>query len=322
MPVIRTLALIAALAALSSPAFAAEGDAPAEAAAQVEKRDPHRLFYQSLSVLRLNPIGLITRAQLGYMYKLWGNPKVDPNAPLGQKIKQNTYLKIAANTQLSPGFLRPGVIVEAVPLALIRLAARVEQHTYWGAFNLISSFPSASTPHDEGDLDAAESYGTTGWSARFDARLQIKLGKIAVRSEVRAEYASLDLENDDPVFYEPILDNLAANDGWTIINDTDLLYFANDEWIIGARYTYTKAFFDDDDFAPGEDPRVANNDVLHRVGPAIIWRLDNNKTGTRFNQPTLFLITQFWLQHASRTGQEITQAYPYTLIGFAFSGDL
>jgi hypothetical protein len=248
---------------------------------------------------------------------------VDPNAPLGQKIKQNTYLKIAANTQLSPGFVRPGIILEAVPLALIRFSARVEQHTYWGAFNLITSAPSASFPHDDDALEAARSYGTTGWSARFDTRLQVKLGKVAVRSELRAEYASLDLENDDSVYYEPILDTLVANNHWSLINDTDLLYFVNDAWIIGARYTWTKALFEDDDFLPGEDPAsAANNQVMHRAGPAIIYRIDNQKTGTLFNQPTVFLITQFWLQHASRTGQEVTQAYPYTLIGFAFNGDL
>lgn len=321
MPVTRTLLAVAALLALAGPVQAAEADDPGAAAAEVAPRDPHRWFYQSLSVLRLNPLGLITRAQLGYMYKLWGNPKIDPTASLGDKIKQDTYLKIAANTQLSPGFARPGIVVEAVPLALIRLSARVEQHTYWGAFNLITSFPSASAAHDEDTLDAAESYGTTGWSARIDARLQVKLGKIAVRSEVRMEYTSLDLEDGHPVFYEPILDNLVANNAWSMVKDTDLLYFVNDALIIGARYTYTKAFFDEGDFAPGE-AMDANNAVLHRVGPAIIWQLDNQKTGTTFNQPTLFLITQFWLQHASRAGQEVTQAYPYTLLGFAFNGDL
>lgn len=322
MPAIRSAFILAALCALVSPA-AADAVEGKEAGAATEARDPHRLYYQSLSILRLNPLGLITRAQLGYMYKLWGNPKVDPTAPLGEKIKQNTYLKIAANTQLSPGFLRPGIVLEAVPLALIRLSARVEQHTYWGAFNLVSSFPSASADHDEDALDDAESYGTTGWSARFDARLQVKLGKIAVRSELRAEYASIDLEDDAPVWYEPILDTLVANNGWSLINETDLLYFVDDAWIIGARYTYTKALFEDDAFLPGEDPAsAANNAVMHRVGPAIIWRLDNQKTGTRFNQPTVFLITQFWLKHASRTGQQVTQAYPYTLVGFAFNGDL
>lgn len=320
---LRLLAATAILA-ISAPAWA---QPPVEQGLTtpkaVETRDPHRPYYQSLSVLRLNPLGLITRAQLGYMYKLWGNPKVDPTAPLGQKIKQGTYLKAAFNTQFSPGFVRPGIILEAVPVALLRFSARLEQHTYWGAFNLISSYDSPTAPHDEDALDATESYGTTGWSARFDTRVQIKLGPIAVRSELRAEYQSLDLQNDDRVYYEPILDTLVANDGWSLITDTDLLYFAGPKWIIGARHTWTKAIFDADDFAPGEDPDTANtNAVLHRVGPAIIYRIDNDKTGTLFNQPTVFLITQFWLNHDSRAGQQVTQAYPYTLIGFAFNGDL
>ena len=314
-----TLALGASAPALAQPPVEQGLTTPAA----VESRSPHRPFYQSLSVLRLNPIGLITRAQVGYMYKLWGNPKTDDTAPLGEKIKQGTYLKAAFNTQLSPGFVRPGIVLEAVPVALLRLSARLEQHTYWGAFNLISSYESATAPHDEDALDAAESYGTTGWSARLDARVQVKLGPIAVRSELRAEYQSLDLQGDDRVYYEPILDTLVANDGWSLITDTDLLYFAGDKWIFGARHTWTKAIFDAEHFGPGEDPDTADtNAVLHRVGPAIIYRIDDEKTGTLFNQPTVFLISQFWLDHASRAGQKITQAYPYTLIGFAFNGDL
>lgn len=318
----RSIAAAGLAMTLGLPAAYAE-EPSSKADAPVTERSPHRPYYQSLSILRLNPLGLISRLQLGYMYKLWGNPKVDPSAPLGEKIKQNTYVKIAANTQFSPGFLRPGIILEAVPLALLRFSARVEQQTYWGAFNLVTSPESASSPHDDDALDAAESYATTGWSARFDTRLQVKLGKVAVRSELRAEYASLDLEDDAPVFYEPILDTLVPNKGWSLTNDTDLLYFLDDKWIIGARYTWTKALFDDDDFLPGEDPATAaNNQTLHRAGPALIYRINNGKVGTAFNQPTVFLITQFWLQHASRTGQVVSQAYPYTLIGFAFNGDL
>ncbi len=305
--------------AIEAPPVAAP-EAKAEAA---PARSPHRLFYQSLSVLRLNPLGLITRTQLGYMYKLFGNPAVDPAAPLGDRLKQNTYLKIALNQQLSPGFFRPGVLVEAMPLALLKLAARLESHVYWGAFNLVSDFNTPTAPHDDDALDAADSYATTGWSARFDARLQIKLGKIAVRSEARAEYYDLDLEDDAPVFYESVLDTLVANKGWSLITDTDVLYFLDDHWIIGARHTWTKAFFDDADFAAGEDPgRADTNAVMHRAGPAVIYRIDPNALGGRFNEPTVFLITQFWLQHQSRTGQSVTQAYPYTLIGFAFNGDL
>ncbi|MCA9546556.1 MAG: hypothetical protein KC613_19260 [Myxococcales bacterium] len=318
------LGLVGALAApaLAQPAAQPKPkDIQSQDTAAEAPADPHRWFYQSLSVLRLNPLGLITRNQIGYMYKLWGAPPVDESAPLGQKLKQNTYLKVALNTQLSPGFVRPGVLVEAVPLALLVLRARLEHHTYFGAFNLTTDFDSPTAAHDEDTLDAAHSYATTGWSARLDARLQIKLGKVAARSELRAEYFNLDLEDDAPVFYESVLDTLVPNRGWGLVKDTDLLYFANDNWIIGARWTWTKALFEADDYRPGE-AQTPNNSPMHRVGPAIIWQMDPKRTGTLFNQPTMFLITQFWLEHASRAGQQVTQAYPYTLLGFAFNGDL
>ena len=53
----------------------------------------------------------------------------------------------------------------------------------------------------------------------------------------------------------------------------------------------------------------------------MVYRL-NDTTGTAFNQPTVFAMANWWLSHRYRTGEEVSQAFPYVLLGFAFNGDL
>lgn len=34
------------------------------------------------------------------------------------------------------------------------------------------------------------------------------------------------------------------------------------------------------------------------------------------------MIVNWWLEHPYRTGQEVSQAVPYIVLGFAFNGDI
>ena len=302
----------AALTILTTPAWA------------TPEPSPHRLYYQNLSAFTYNALGLINRTQAGYMYRLWGNPQPTAEDTLGDKIKQKSYLKAAFTNQLTPAFVRPGVLLEATPVALLRLAARVEGAAYFGTFNNVSSFDSPTATHDDDTLaDDDAGYAITGWSARLDARLQFKVGPIAARSELRAEYFDFGINAEDSVFYDTVADTLVPNRGWSLTAESDVLYFANDRLILGARHTMIRALYEDADYRPSEDPATARtNTPLHRAGPIFVYRLDPTATGGRFNEPTVFLITQWWLEHRYRTGEVRSQALPYLAIGFAFNGDL
>jgi hypothetical protein len=43
---------------------------------------------------------------------------------------------------------------------------------------------------------------------------------------------------------------------------------------------------------------------------------------TAFNKPTVVLISSWYLKHRYRTGQDVSQAVPYVVLGFAFTSDL
>lgn len=292
----------------------------------LELGSPHQFRYQNTLVFRLNPIGLIDQAQLGYRYRLFNPEDNRPDAPLGQRVLQNTYVGIAFAPSMSPAFARPGVLVEVQPLALMRFSALYERQFHYGTFDTIQSYASPNAEFSDEDQDeggeAGRNYSTSGHSLTLSAMLQMKVGKIAARSNYRAQWTKMDTRNGDPAYYDIMFDVLQPAEGWMHTTDTDLLYYVKDTLILGVRHTWLTVEYPDDAFAPGEARGPSEDNVpLHRLGPIVVYRL-NDTTGTAFNQPTVFAMANWWLSHRYRTGEEVSQAFPYVLLGFAFNGDL
>ena len=59
-----------------------------------------------------------------------------------------------------------------------------------------------------------------------------------------------------------------------------------------------------------------------RTGPLFAWRFGKGGDTDRFNNPTLLVILNWWVKHRWRTGQDVTQALPYIVVGFKFDGEL
>lgn len=123
----------------------------------------------------------------------------------------------------------------------------------------------------------------------------------------------LDLQDGDVVFYDQYWDRLAPDGGWMALNDADILALVN-KTRIGLRHTFNDELGNDS----GADSALAN----HRLGPLFAYQFHDKKPGNRFNQPTAFVIAQWWLQHPYRAGQEQPQGLPLIAAGFAFNGDL
>ncbi|MFN3196797.1 MAG: hypothetical protein ACE366_00070 [Bradymonadia bacterium] len=293
---------------------------------QLDLDSPHQFRYQTVTVFRLNPLGLINQSQLGYRYRLFNPEDKRPDAPLGQRVLQNTYAGISFAPSMSPAFARPGVLLELQPLALMRFSALYEQQFHYGGFDTIQSFGSPNAEFSDKDQDdagaAGLNYSTSGRSLTLAALLQMKVGKIAARSNFRAQWTDMDTRRNDPVYYDIMFDVLQPAEGWMYTTDSDLLYYASDTFIVGLRHTWLTVDYPDDAFLPDENRDLSEKNVpMHRLGPIMVYRFNNVK-GTAFNQPTLFVMANWWLRHRYRTGQEVSQAFPYVLIGYAFNGDL
>jgi hypothetical protein len=303
----RTLPLLAALVAGSGPAAAAEPD--------------ERIVYRNLSMFRLNPLGLIDIGEVNYRHRLYGSDSV--------ALKDN-FFGVGLAPAVSPAFARLGIVAELQPASFLRLWGSYEFVRYFGMFNFLQSFPSATSDFSDTTLerlgalpdeDPARSYATSGRQLNLGATLQFKLGPVALRNLSRFMYADFDLREGDRVFYDILFDILAPDRGWYLNNDTELLYVTDFGLTAGVRYTVGHAWYGPEHFAPGEDTSANPNYPFHRLGPMVAYSFWKDRGGA-FDNPTVLAVVNWWAQHRYRTGADVTQAFPLVLIGFSFTGDL
>lgn len=274
------------------------------------------LVYRNLLALRYNPLGLVNEFVLGYRVQL-----IDRPGPLFR----DSFAALHLHTFLNPAFGRVGPMVEVQPVALLNLQATYNYVGYFSTFDQLMSFSSATDDYRDSELqrrgDAGENYITKGHLVTLSALLQAKVGRIAVRNNLKAYWADLDLRDGDTVFYDQTLDILEPNRGWVLNNDADLLYLFDFGLKLGARYTLTHAFYREEHFDMGEPVVRGANSPMHRVGPAALYTF-YDKPERRFNKPTLVLLMQWWARHRWRTGVDVNAAVPYLVLAFVFEGRL
>lgn len=298
LPIALTPVLLLALAAP-----AAAGPPPAQS-----------LTYQSLTIARVNPLGLFELAEIGYRARLY-----DSNNPLFE----NNFVQLGARVILTPGLARAAAMLRVQPLSVFQFWAEYEVGGFFGNFSMLQSFESADAEASDTVLEQREeaglNYATTNSQLALGSLLQAKVGPIAVRSLARFIRPNVDIEEGDTAYYDIAYDVVIPNRTWALNKDTDLLFVTDFGLAAGVRWTFTHVFSDAADFAP---PREDNPNVpMHRLGPIVAYTFWD-EPGTAFNAPTAILIANWWLQHRYRTGQDVTQALPYIVLGFRFSGDL
>lgn len=282
-------------------------------------RPRHRLIYSNLTALRYNPLGLVNEFTAGYRYQL-----VDKDSVLFNE----SFLAAQVHTYLTPAYARIGPKIDIQPLALLNLSATYDYTGYFGSFGLNQSFKSPTDVWSDTELDrrddsgdpAVDNYANTGHFVTLAALLQAKVKNIAIRDNLKFYWADYELRAGDTVSYDQTLDITIPNKGWAMTNDLDVLYLFDFGLTLGARYTLTEAFYQARHFQPAE-PISRPNGPTHRVGPALLYTFFN-RPHQRFNKPTLIVLTQWWAAHRFRTGQDVSAAVPYLVVGFRFEGDL
>jgi len=295
--------------------------APAMAQALAERGPPlHRLVHRSLVALRGNPVGLIYDGRLSYRLRMYSDE--------GLALRDN-YAGAGAAVTLSPAFLRVGPYVELAPASFVTVWSALQYSSYFGTFGLMQSFgsPRAEFSDDELDRldglpegDPLEPYSTSGLELTVGLDLQAKVGPVAVRSQNRVIHANLDLREGDTVFYDQVTDVLMPDSGLSFISDLDAAYLAlGGRLVLAARYTASLPIYAASDYMGGE-PEEHDN-ASHRLGPVIAYSF-YSRDGSAFNQPTVLVLAQWWLDHRYRAGEESSQALPLVAVGFRFHGDL
>ncbi len=265
-----------------------------------------RLHYTNATFGRVNPLGFVDLYRLGWRHRLSTKDSI---------LFHDTYTFVAGEVMATPAYTRVGVYAEAQVLAILRFYASYSGVGYYGTFDQILSWPDNSARYSDNaiEADGERASGGLGSVLTTGGTLRAAVGPVAIRSTLSLTRYDLPLPDNDVVFYDQYWDRLAPNRGWMALNDADVLLLL-DKARIGARHTFNDELGNDTD----NDSAMAN----HRVGPLLAWQFEDKKPGAKFNQPTAFLIAQWWLQHPYRAGQEQPQGLPLIAAGFAFNGDL
>jgi hypothetical protein len=289
------------------------------ASAQLRPQPETEVRYQSTTAARVNPLGLVSFLDLTGRLRLYAHES--------DFLKQN-FAGIGITGGLSPAWGRIGVLAEVQPLSILRLHLSYELVGYFSSFNLFASFPSPFADASDtaietrSNLPGLASYDTYGGQLTLGATLQAKISYFAVRNLFRAAHGSYQIRPGDRVYYDQLSDLLAPNDGWILINDVDALAVFDEFGLaVGARWTYSHAFYRLRNFAPGEDPNAVPDTDIHRLGLIAAWTIEDNE-GARFDRPTIILIAQWHLVHRYRTGADVDVGVPYLALAFQFQGDL
>jgi len=263
------------------------------------------------------------------------------------------WVGVGTSVVLTPAWVRAGPFVELQPLSILTLSGGIEGVGFVGTFNQVQSFPDANSAYDDGRLKALsnaggpggnyKTYGQVGWA---EARFQVKLFNLAMRSSFRAYYSDVQLREGDTVYYDQIQDVLLADKGWATTSETDFLWFFDDRWILGLRYTWVHTFLPDPAGGPSApaplgDEAFARKTEFNRIGPIFTHRFFDTPWAA-FNQPALSLLVQWWVDHPYRTGDgqcpssatctasngkavdssRSNQGVPLIALAFSFNGDL
>lgn len=288
-------------------------------AAEVPPPPGLALIYSSLTVLRVNPLGLQEQAEIGLQARMWSSDSL---------LLKDSFAGIYFSPLLTPAFLAPAVTIKVQPLAVLRLEARYAWVKYLGTFNLLQSYPSPAADYSDSALEARgdAAYDTSGTNLTLTAELRGKVGPVVARTRLAAAYHDMELNAGDRVWYDQYYDLLVSGSGWTLTNDLDVLYqIPMDEasgsmLMLGARYTLGVPLYGDADYPAGA-VQEHDNGPFHRVGPMAVYTFFD-EPGAAFNKPSIIAIVNWHLVHRFRTGEDTSAALPYLVIAFAFTGEL
>lgn len=270
--------------------------------------------------IRYNPLGLQNETFIGYRSKLY-------NKPHDNLLFGKAYWWVGGVARVSPQFAQAGVFFRTLPIAILELQ---------GIFSHVAGFKDSSEIqgyYTDGTRDAV---GTTesaraatgnfigsGWQASLQARLQIKVGSIAIRSTNLFRRFDLNGEGnqlEDDLFYDQTLDVITPFQSWVYQNDVDVLYVKKaSPWVVGARYTITKPLTDP------SSPDV-NADAIYdiqRAGLLFAWKFKANPTAQGLearHRHALIVLSQWHLDHSYRVGQSMNKLIPYFAVVYSLSG--
>jgi hypothetical protein len=277
----------------------------------------HRVIHRNTLAIRVNPLGLIYEGRFAYRYRLYASESA---------ALRDNFLGIGISPGASPAFAKIGVYAEVQPATILGFWATYEFMQYFGTFNLFQSFPGSDSNFSDAEIkrrgelpagDPLRPRAKGGSLLTVGVNLNLKVGPIVIRSQMRIFRPEFQLRAGDTGVYDQFSDLLLPNRRLSLINDLDVLFQTQFGLIAGLRYNLGVPFYGEENVVAGG--RVDNS--THRLGPFIAFRFFDHD-GRKFNQPTVAVVVNWYLKHPYRTGVETSQAVPYFALALNMVGDL
>lgn len=264
----------------------------------------HQFLWSVQAGGRVAPQGLQARGLAGYRLRLFNRD--------GQLFK-DSHLALLASTVVTPTYAFAGARLRVEPLAVLRLWADYQVGGYFGTLNSVQSFETSLSELSPKEQHARmqEPVKQRAFAQRLTVagRLQAKYRRFAVRHTAQARWFHLYLPKEDKAWFSINLDIIAPARGWTLFQDSDLLFEIKQGLFVAARFSQTHAFHQD----------RARPIVLRRLGPAVVWRRPGRE-GSRIKKRTWFAMLQWNLTHPYRNGKIQSVAMPMILLGWGIDG--
>jgi hypothetical protein len=169
------------------------------------------LRHASALGIRNDRLGLGVFSDTAWRFRLFESDHV---------LLRDTTLDLGVVTQLSPATLHPGVFVEVVPVAVLKLRASVQRLQYFGWFGSLSAYPDGNWSPAQLTESSREHSGARAGGYLFDARAMLR-GKVwRIVFSLEGQRSRFDFEAKGPV-HEPVSDLLVgADDALTQVRAT------------------------------------------------------------------------------------------------------
>jgi len=303
--VARLFPLIALLVVAACPP-----EARAQSTSTKPKLPDHSVHYQAGTGVIYNQLGGALLADLAYRMQIVDEPGI---------LWWDTYLDTRLKVIVSPTFVRFGPALYLQPVAFLKLGGGYLFNRHFGVLGSLASFPNAAVEHDDARLAELADEGATYAASRHhlfaDVELRARFGDVGFKNLTRGTYYSAELRNGDTVFYSKGLDLLVPNEGRTLSNQTDLVYFWREQWIVGLHLSIAHPFYTSRHAPAPEQP------TRLRIGPEVAW-IAYDEAGAAINRPTVFSTLGWWVLHPYRTGASVHAAIPFAMLAFRIEGEL
>lgn len=243
--------------------------------------------------LRYQPLGTAIFSDLSYRYKLTDSEET---------LRKNTYVEGGFAGIASPAYARPGLFIEAVPLAILKLRLSAQYARYFGTFGFLFIPEDEENPSweiEDFDRSADESAGVAGgiFIVESLAQPRIRVGNLVALVDIQHVFLKANL---DQLYYEPYYDLVVepTEQLWYFRPTLGYLPYVGEDSFVLTALRYERMF------------SVRSDEGSHQLAAILSWGLPGRWSPRA--KHNILLLGGYWISHPTER-PSVFGALKYTI---------